>query len=103
MIDPALAWASRVEAPRCGVKTALGAVRRGLPTGGSVWNTSAAAPASVPDRKASTKAASWTISARAQFTRIAPRFIIANSEIGRASCRERAGIYVRERWRQDRR
>src|SRR2546427_261603 len=54
MIEPALAWASRVEAPRCGVKTALGALRSGLPTGGSVWKTSAAAPANLADRKAST-------------------------------------------------
>src|SRR5213593_4590893 len=79
MINPALACASRVDAPRCGVNTTLGAARSGLPTGGSVSNTSTAAPDSFPDRNASASAASWTISPRAQFTRMAPRFIWANS------------------------
>src|SRR6058998_1737838 len=79
MINPALACASRVDAPRCGVNTTLGAARSGLPTGGSMSNTSTAAPDSFPDRNASASAASWTISPRAQFTRMAPRFIWANS------------------------
>src|SRR5207247_5955177 len=57
----------------------FGAPRRGLPAGGSFSNTSIAAPEIVPARRASANAASWTISPRAQFTRIALRLIFASS------------------------
>ncbi len=69
-------WASEVDAPRCGVRTRLGADRSGESASrGSFPKTSRAAPASWPDSRASASAASSTTPPRATLTRNAPSFI----------------------------
>ena len=67
-ITPARSCASCVEAPRCGVTTTFGRPRMGPDVYGSSGNTSSAAPATCPERSASTSASRSTRSPRAAFT-----------------------------------
>ena len=69
---PAFSWASAVLAPRCGVATTAGISSSGLPVAGSAANTSMAAPATRPSRKASASACSSTMPPRAAFTMRTP-------------------------------
>mmetsp|Transcript_25652 Transcript_25652/g.35259 ORF Transcript_25652/g.35259 Transcript_25652/m.35259 type:complete len:280 (-) Transcript_25652:198-1037(-) len=66
--------ASSVLAPRCGVHTRLGCCSsaRRFSLGGSLVNTSRAAPATCPDSSARSKASSSTIPPRAQLTMRTP-------------------------------
>src|SRR3990172_37916 len=64
--------ASAVDAPRCGVRTVLGASRSGESRGGSEANTSTPAPPSPPSRSASARAASSTTPPPATLKTIAP-------------------------------
>ncbi len=72
------AWASSVEAPRCGVQMNPSSRRSGLSGDtGSFSNTSRAAPPTWPEASASASAFSSTSPPRAQFTRRTPFFICA--------------------------
>ena len=75
-MTPARSCASSVEAARCGVTTTWSSSSRG-PVYGSAENTSSAAPASFPDRIASTSASSSTSAPRAALTSRAPSRIRA--------------------------
>jgi len=69
--------ASAVDAPRCGVRTVLGASSSGESRGGSEAKTSTPAPPSRPSRSASARAASSTIPPRATLRTIAPGRMVA--------------------------
>ena len=71
-ISPARSCASSVEAARCGVTTTSSSSSSG-PVYGSVEKTSSAAPASLPERIASTRASSSTSAPRAAL--IEPRAV----------------------------
>ena len=73
IVSPALSWASRVLAPRCGVTTTESMPNSGDSVVGSVAKTSRAAPATVPSRSASARAASSTIPPRATLIDAQPR------------------------------
>ena len=68
MVAPALSWASRVLAPRCGVTTTPSSPNSGDDVVGSSEKTSKAAPPTRPSRMASARAASSTIPPRAALT-----------------------------------
>ena len=61
--------ASRVDAPRCGLAIRFSCLNSGAGSGGSLPNTSSAAPASWPDVSASSTASSSTMPPRAQLIR----------------------------------
>ena len=65
IVSPALSWASRVLAPRCGVTTTDGMPNSGETVVGSDANTSSPAPATMPSRMASASAVSSTMPPRA--------------------------------------
>ena len=68
--------ASKVDAPRCGVKITSSMPRRGLSCGvGSFSKTSSAAPDTMPSFMASNKSFSFTMPPLAQFISFTPRFI----------------------------
>ncbi len=72
--------ASRVLAPRWGVKVIAGCLRNGCSAGnGSVANTSSAAAATFPESNAASRSFSTMISPRAQFTRHTLGFILAKA------------------------
>ena len=75
------AWASRVDAPICGVNATFGMLRNGLFSGnnGSWAHTSMPAAATLPDLRAAAKASTSIIAPRAAFTMYTPSFILAIS------------------------
>ena len=73
---PTLSCASTVDAPKCGVSTTFGALRKGESLGnGSISNTSSAAPATWPACNASASAASSINPPRAQLMMRTPRLV----------------------------
>src|SRR2546427_9858231 len=77
---PTLSCASAVDAPRCGVRTRLGALRNGESTwSGSTSKTSRAAPATCASCSALSSAASSTRPPRAQMMMRTPRFVFLQS------------------------
>jgi len=72
--------ASSVEPAMCGVASTTSEVNRGKSAGGgSVSNTSSAAPATLPESMASLRAVPLINSPRAQFTMRTPSFILAKA------------------------
>ena len=81
---PTLSCASAVDAPRCGVRTILGAPRKGESAGsGSISKTSSAAPATRRSRNACASTASSTRPPRAQLMMRTPRFVFLSRAASR--------------------
>ena len=81
---PTLSCASAVDAPRCGVRTRLGAPRNGELVGsGSTSKTSSAADATCPSCNAFTSAGSSIKPPRAQLMMRTPRLVFCNRAASR--------------------